>query len=176
MCAAPHTAWPLPALQEDAHFYWMTVRETLRFAAATRLPAALGAAAQQAAVERIIRRLGLGKAADTLVGGGLVRGVSGGERKRTSIAVELLSNPSLIFLDEPTSGAPAAAGLAAVRQPPRARGCMGRIGLAAVGARRVAAGPLARCCCGGLTFARRGAQCWRRCSAAVLECLLLSTA
>jgi len=34
----------------------------------------------------------------------LIRGVSGGERKRTSIGVELLTNPSIIFLDEPTTG------------------------------------------------------------------------
>jgi ABC-type dipeptide/oligopeptide/nickel transport system ATPase component len=34
----------------------------------------------------------------------LIKGVSGGERKRTSIGVELISNPSLIFLDEPTTG------------------------------------------------------------------------
>lgn len=39
-----------------------------------------------------------------MVGGTLIRGVSGGERKRTSIGVELLTNPSLIFMDEPTTG------------------------------------------------------------------------
>ena len=40
----------------------------------------------------------------TRVGGGFVKGISGGERKRTSIAYEILVDPSLLLLDEPTSG------------------------------------------------------------------------
>ena len=55
-------------------------------------------------VEELIGKLGLTKAADTIVGDAKVRGISGGERKRLSIACELLSSPSLLFLDEPTSG------------------------------------------------------------------------
>lgn len=46
----------------------------------------------------------LEKCMDTLVGGVIVKGVSGGEKKRTSIAFELMSDPQVIFLDEPTSG------------------------------------------------------------------------
>lgn len=55
-------------------------------------------------IDDIISELALGKAADTYIGGVFMRGVSGGERKRCNVGVELLSNPSLIFLDEPTSG------------------------------------------------------------------------
>jgi len=46
----------------------------------------------------------MNKAQNTRIGGPLVKGVSGGERKRTSIGVELITDPSLIFLDEPTTG------------------------------------------------------------------------
>ena len=46
----------------------------------------------------------LQKCQGTKIGGPLVKGVSGGERKRTSIGVELITDPSLIFLDEPTTG------------------------------------------------------------------------
>lgn len=55
-------------------------------------------------VEQIIRSLGLQKCADTYLGNNVIRGVSGGEKKRTSIGVELLINPSILFLDEPTTG------------------------------------------------------------------------
>lgn len=44
------------------------------------------------------------KCLDTLVGGPIVKGISGGEKKRTSIAFELISDPQVIVLDEPTSG------------------------------------------------------------------------
>ena len=48
--------------------------------------------------------MGLQECANTKIGNSLIRGVSGGERKRTSIGVELLTNPSMVFLDEPTTG------------------------------------------------------------------------
>lgn len=48
--------------------------------------------------------LGLSSCADVKVGNAFIKGISGGERKRTSIGVELITNPSIIFLDEPTTG------------------------------------------------------------------------
>ena len=68
----------------------------------------LGPSASYEEVEKtvtiLIEKLGLTKAADTIVGNAKVRGLSGGERKRLSIACELLGNPSLLFCDEPTTG------------------------------------------------------------------------
>jgi ABC-type multidrug transport system ATPase subunit len=52
----------------------------------------------------MINRLGLKSCADTFNGGKMVKGLSGGERKRTSIGQELITSPSMILLDEPTSG------------------------------------------------------------------------
>lgn len=55
-------------------------------------------------MDNLIAELGLQDAQNTKIGNQIIRGVSGGERKRTSIGVELLTNPSILFLDEPTTG------------------------------------------------------------------------
>ena len=80
-------------LQADQMLPHLSVRETLRFAAALRLPRALSAAEKRAQVEAVILELGLKECAETCVGGAHVRGVSGGERRRVSIATQLLTNP-----------------------------------------------------------------------------------
>lgn len=51
-----------------------------------------------------MRELHLGNIRDSRIGGGLSGGVSGGERRRLSIGVEMLTRPGLLFLDEPTTG------------------------------------------------------------------------
>jgi ABC-type lipopolysaccharide export system ATPase subunit len=47
----------------------------------------------------MIMELGLSNCADTYVGSALIKGISGGERKRTSVGVELVVKPALVFLD-----------------------------------------------------------------------------
>jgi ABC-type multidrug transport system ATPase subunit len=64
----------------------------------------LSSAERKKKVNEMLLRLKLIKCQDTMVGGLLMKGLSGGERKRASIGYELITNPSLILLDEPTSG------------------------------------------------------------------------
>ena len=74
-------------------------------AAQLQLPQSQPDEEKDAYVEDLILRLGLVSCADTIVGDDRrVRGISGGERKRLSIACELISSPSIIFADEPTTG------------------------------------------------------------------------
>lgn len=91
-------------LQDDDMFAELTVHEQVSYAATLRLPSAMSARAKAARVDRVIQELGLAKVANSPIGGALVRGVSGGERKRVSIATELVTDPALLFLDEPTTG------------------------------------------------------------------------
>ncbi|KAL4458091.1 hypothetical protein ABPG75_012956 [Micractinium tetrahymenae] len=90
--------------QDDLFYPQLTVKETLMMAAQLRMAADAPAEEKEAYVDGIIARLGLAKAAATPVGDAKTRGLSGGEKKRLAIAVELISRPMLIFADEPTSG------------------------------------------------------------------------
>lgn len=55
-------------------------------------------------VDELVQRLGLKRCKDTMIGGITIKGISGGERKRTSIGYELITDPNLLLCDEPTSG------------------------------------------------------------------------
>lgn len=90
--------------QEDVMHRDLTVYEVLYYAARLRLPGDLPDASVREHVERLLARMGLAHIRDTLIGGEHVRGVSGGQRKRVNIAIELITEPPLLFLDEPTSG------------------------------------------------------------------------
>ncbi|CAN8067671.1 unnamed protein product [Agarophyton chilense] len=85
-------------------FAELTVREQILFAARLALSDKVPEVRKKARVEKIIQELGLSKCSDTYIGNELTRGVSGGERRRVAIGVELVTDPSLIFLDEPTTG------------------------------------------------------------------------
>lgn len=55
-------------------------------------------------MDELIRDFGLQKCQNTYVGGKFIKGISGGEKKRVCIAVEVVNKPDLLILDEPTSG------------------------------------------------------------------------
>ncbi|WCJ43407.1 ABC-2 type transporter family protein [Euphorbia peplus] len=87
--------------QDDVVFSNLTVKETLTYAAFLRLPKILTRQQKQQRALDVITQLGLERSQNTVIGGGCA--ISGGERKRVCIGQELLLNPSLLCLDEPTS-------------------------------------------------------------------------
>lgn len=79
--------------QDDSLQVTSTPREAIHFSAKLRLPRSTPEHDIEKLVERVITELGLTSCADTIVGGALIKGISGGERKRTSVGVELVVKP-----------------------------------------------------------------------------------
>ncbi|KAL3501851.1 hypothetical protein ACH5RR_036300 [Cinchona calisaya] len=90
--------------QEDLFFSQLTVRETLSLAAEMQLEHIPSVEERDEYVNNLIFKLGLVSCANSRVGDAKVRGISGGEKKRLSLACELIASPSIIFADEPTTG------------------------------------------------------------------------
>lgn len=91
-------------VQDDSISGTLTVRENRMFSANVRLPNEVDDDERRNRVTQVIHDLGLEICADTRVGTEFLRGVSGGERKRTCIGMELVLSPKILFLDEPTAG------------------------------------------------------------------------
>uniref|UniRef100_H0VW21 ABC transporter domain-containing protein n=1 Tax=Cavia porcellus TaxID=10141 RepID=H0VW21_CAVPO len=89
--------------KDDIMMGTLTVKENLHFSAALRLPTTMTNHEKSEKINEVIEELGLGKVADSKVGTEQIQGVSRAERKKTSIAMELVTDPSILFLDEPTN-------------------------------------------------------------------------
>lgn len=96
--------------QDDIIHTELSLRSTLRYAARLRFATWDGNGSIDAAIDDAMRNLDLAERADTRVGS-----LSGGQRKRASIAVEMLTRPRVFFLDEPTSGLDPATGTGLLR-------------------------------------------------------------
>ncbi|KAI3524542.1 hypothetical protein L1887_03200 [Cichorium endivia] len=90
--------------QNDIHSPCLTVLESLLFSAWLRLPSDVDSKTQKVFVEEVMELVELTPLKGALVGLPGVDGLSTEQRKRLTIAVELVANPSIVFMDEPTSG------------------------------------------------------------------------
>ncbi|WVZ73261.1 hypothetical protein U9M48_021589 [Paspalum notatum var. saurae] len=101
--------------QNDIHSPQVTVYESLLFSAWLRLPKNVDSYKRKIFIEEVMELVELRSLSDALVGLPGVNGLSTEQRKRLTIAVELVANPSIIFMDEPTSGLDARAAAIVMR-------------------------------------------------------------
>ncbi|KAL9660657.1 hypothetical protein QQ045_025474 [Rhodiola kirilowii] len=101
--------------QNDIHSPQVTVEESLWFSSSLRLPKEVSKEKKQEFVEEVMRLVELDSLRNALVGLPGSSGLSTEQRKRLTIAVELVANPSIIFMDEPTSGLDARAAAIVMR-------------------------------------------------------------
>ncbi|PPD98815.1 hypothetical protein GOBAR_DD04152 [Gossypium barbadense] len=101
--------------QTDIHSPHVTVYESLVFSTWLRLPPEVNSETRMMFIEEVMELVELSSLRDALVGLPGVNGLSTEQRKRLTIAVELVANPSIIFMDEPTSGLDARAAAIVMR-------------------------------------------------------------
>ncbi|CAG8892093.1 unnamed protein product [Penicillium egyptiacum] len=90
--------------QEDVLIGSLTVQETLKFAADLSLPSSVSKRERMDRIRTLLEAFGIQNQANTLVGTPIRKGISGGQKRRVSVASQLITNPKILFLDEPTSG------------------------------------------------------------------------
>jgi ABC-type multidrug transport system ATPase subunit/pSer/pThr/pTyr-binding forkhead associated (FHA) protein len=90
--------------QDDVMHRDLTVGQALFYSARLRLPADYSTADVYDRINTVLRQLGLEGTEDVLIGSAEKKGISGGQRRRVNLAMELLTDPLVLFLDEPTSG------------------------------------------------------------------------
>ncbi|XP_058096884.1 ABC transporter G family member 1-like [Magnolia sinica] len=95
--------------QDDSLMTTLTVREAVYYSAQLQLPDSMLKSEKKERAETMIKEMGLQDAMNTRIGGWATKGLSGGQKRRVSICIEMLTRPKLLFLDEPTSGLDSAA-------------------------------------------------------------------
>nr|XP_016446870.1 PREDICTED: ABC transporter G family member 11-like isoform X1 [Nicotiana tabacum] len=95
--------------QDETLLATLTVKEAVYYSAQLQLPDSMTKSEKIQIAEQTIKEMGLQDAMNTRIGGWGNKGISGGEKRRLSICMEILTRPKLLFLDEPTSGLDSAA-------------------------------------------------------------------
>ncbi|KAF9607924.1 hypothetical protein IFM89_003738 [Coptis chinensis] len=95
--------------QDDTLITTLTVREAVYYSALLQLPDSMSRSEKRKRADTTIKEMGLQDAMNTRIGGWGNKGLSGGQKRRVSICIEILTRPKLLFLDEPTSGLDSAA-------------------------------------------------------------------
>lgn len=102
--------------QDDTLMATLTAREAVYYSAQLQLPDSMSISEKKERAETTIKDMGLQDAMDTTIGGWRSKGLSGGQKRRVSICIEILTRPRLLFLDEPTSGLDSAASFHVTKQ------------------------------------------------------------
>ena len=102
--------------QEQALTWTLTVKETIYYSAELQLPKSMPKSEKRERADRTIREMGLQDSMNTRIGGWGIKGLSGGQKRRVSICLQLLTHPKLLLLDEPTSGLDSAASYYVINQ------------------------------------------------------------
>ncbi|KAI7745985.1 hypothetical protein M8C21_026849, partial [Ambrosia artemisiifolia] len=90
--------------QEQVLTWTLTVKETVYYSAELQLPKSMPKSEKIERADKTIREMGLQNSMNTRIGGWGIKGLSGGQKRRLSICLELLTHPKLLLLDEPMSG------------------------------------------------------------------------